>query len=57
MNCRQPMPIAICPVPKGIKPLQCGEEYHASNWRSVADFVSVIGGVAAARLYGRRGGS
>ena len=34
MNCHLPMPIAIRPVPNGIIPPQCEEEYDAPIGRS-----------------------
>jgi hypothetical protein len=37
MNCRLPMPIAICPVPKGSYLLQT-EKYYALTGRSVTSF-------------------
>ena len=42
MNCRLPMPIAICHVSNGIKPLRCGEGYHDPIGRNV-DFMMTKG--------------
>src|SRR5262249_49149453 len=40
MNSRRPMWIAIRLSQWGVCPPQCGEEYHASCWRSPTDFIT-----------------